>query len=399
MATVPAAARDAYRDDLCIAQAATESGVVPSRSAAADKMWGLWKTFCQGLGIDPLLRDIPDKVPTLQVFAVRLRSGEIAPKQNALRSRSVEEYLRAVGQKFTFLGAKDPRISRFSSDIDFRLQRQLRSYTKSDSSPRRVKPLPLSLLHHLYLLAQAKGDELSLAVGDLAYLAFFFLLRPGEYCVSTESHPFRLCDVQLFINDIRLDILTCSTVMLFEATFVTLTFTTQKNGTRDEVIGHARSQHSLGCPVLVVIRRIVHLRLHQASPSTPLCAVFCPTSTAHNKWCSVTAALVTATIRVSAAIMGPSIGFRPEDVSARSTRAGGAMALLCGKIDPDVIQLVGRWRSDTMLRYLTTQAWSHMRHLASIMASSGSFTVVPGQLVPASILPLLAQVPEVEPER
>jgi hypothetical protein len=396
MAATPAAAIHAYCNDLRVAAEATESGVVPARATAADKMWEIWRTFCRGLNLDPMLPGVADKIPTLQVFAVRVRSGAITPKHQPVRSRTVEEYLRAVGQKFAFLGAKDPRNSLFSNEIDIRIQRQLRAYAKEDPPPRRVKPLPLSLLHHLYRLAQAKGDELSIAVGDLAYLAFFFLLRPGEYCVSSESHPFRLCDVQLFIDNTRLDILTCPIADLFLSTFATLTFTTQKNGVRDEVIGHARSGHTLGCPVLVIVRRIIHLRHHQAPEATPLCAVFRAASRASNKWFFVTSTLVTATIRVSATLMGPSLGFRPEDVSARSTRAGGAMALLCGNIDPNVIQLVGRWRSDVMLRYLTTQAWPHMRNLASIMLTSGTFTVIPGQLVPAIVVPLLAQVPEHE---
>jgi hypothetical protein len=396
MAAAPTTALHAYRNDLRLAAEATESGVVPARATAADKMWEIWRTYCHGLNLDPMLLGVADKIPPLQVFAVRVRKGEITPKHQPVRSRTVEEYLRAVGQRFAFLGAKDPRNSPFSNDIDIRIQRQLRAYTKEDPSPRRVKPLPLTLLHHLYRLAQAKGDELSIAVGDLAYLAFFFLLRPGEYCMSSESHPFRLCDVQLFVNNDRLDILTCPLEALSLSTFATLTFTTQKNGVRDEVIGHARSGHTSGCPVLVIVRRILHLRRHQAPASTPLCAVYRPTSRAHNKWVCVTSALVTATIRVSATLMGHSVGFRPEDVSARSTRAGGAMALLCGNIDPNVIQLVGRWRSDVMLRYLTTQAWPHMRNLASIMLDSGSFTVVPGQMVPAVVAPLLAQVPEHE---
>ena len=48
--------------------------------------------------------------------------------------------------------------------------------------------------------------------------------------------------------------------------------------------------------------------------------------------------------------MGPQVGFTPEDVSAQSMQAGGAMALLMARVDTDTIRLVGRWRSDVMLR-------------------------------------------------
>ena len=112
-----------------------------------------------------------------------------------------------------------------------------------------------------------------------------------------------------------------------------------------------------------------------------------------NRWCQVSSSLITDTIRVSAALIGPRLGFLPSDVSARSARAGGAMALLCGRVDPSIIKLVGRWRSDVMLRYLHLQAMPMMQHLAAAMLSGGTFTLVPGQEVPVAATPLLMEVP------
>ena len=51
-------------------------------------------------------------------------------------------------------------------------------------------------------------------------------------------------------------------------------------------------------------------------------------------------------------IIGPQVVFTPDEVSARSIRTGGAIALLMECVDIDTIRLVGRWRSDTMLSYL-----------------------------------------------
>jgi hypothetical protein len=91
--------------------------------------------------------------------------------------------------------------------------------------------------------------------------------------------------------------------------------------------------------------------------------------------------------------MGPQLGFNADDVSARSCRAGGAMALLCGRVDTSIIQLVGRWRSDVMLRYLHLQAGALMSNLSSTMLQAGAFHLVPGQDVPAAAAPLLVEVP------
>ena len=240
-------------------------------------------------------------------------------------------------------------------------------------------------------MAALHGDAISLAVSDLSYMAFFWLLRPGEYCSSSESHPFRLCDVQLFIGNTRLDPLTCDLADLDRVTFVTLTFTTQKNGVRGEIIGHGRSSHVYACPVVSVVNRVRYLRTHGAPPEAPLCAVRNSTGTA---WCTVSSGLITQTIRTSAAILGPQLGFNTTDVSARSCRAGGAMALLCGRVDTSIIQLVGRWRSDVMLRYLHLQAGALMSDLSATMLQAGAFHLIPGQDVPTTIAPLLAEVPD-----
>jgi len=169
-------------------------------------------------------------------------------------------------------------------------------------------------------MAQLHNDAISLAVADLSYIAYFWLLRPGEYCSSSESHPFRLCDTQLFIGNVRISPITCDLADLDRVSFVTLTFTTQKNGVRGEIIGHGRSHHPFACPVITIASRIRYLRLQNAPDEAPLCAV---KSLSTSRWCNISSRLITETIRLSVTIIGHDLGFLPEDVSARSCRAGG----------------------------------------------------------------------------
>ena len=75
------------------------------------------------------------------------------------------------------------------------------------------------------------------------------------------------------------------------------------------------------------------------------------------------------------------MGFLKNEVSARSLRAGGAMALLVAKVDPDVIRLLGRWRSDEMLRYLHLSAQPIMMKFARRMLHA-NYTMAATQLVP-----------------
>ena len=82
-------------------------------------------------------------------------------------------------------------------------------------------------------------------------------------------------------------------------------------------------------------------------------------------------------------------GFTAKDVSARSTRSGGAMALLCAGIDGDRIRLIGRWRSNEMQRYLHVQAQPVMIGVAAAMLRGGMFSFTPGAAptLPAPALP------------
>ena len=70
-------------------------------------------------------------------------------------------------------------------------------------------------------------------------------------------------------------------------------------------------------------------------------------------------------------------------------RAGGAMALLCGKIDNQT-SLVGRWKSDAMFRYLHAQALPLVNNLASVILQHGAFTLLPGQDVPPNATQIIA---------
>jgi len=64
------------------------------------------------------------------------------------------------------------------------------------------------------------------------------------------------------------------------------------------------------------------------------------------------------------------------------------MALLCGHVDTDVIKLVGRWRSDEMLKYLHLQAYPLMMHLAPLMVTGGNFRMLTHQVIPPAAMPI-----------
>jgi hypothetical protein len=285
----------------------------------------------------------------------------------------VENALRAIGQTLATLGLPDPRLMQ-NGKLDLRLQRQLKAYKKQDPPPTRVKPIPLPIIAHAAHLCYLANTPQSMAVADMLILGFYFLLRPGEYAWTDnpKSTPFRLCDIHLFQGSRRLHVLASSPLELRAATNVALEFTNQKNGVRGELVGHARSGDPRWCPVLAVANRAIHLRHHGATTHTPLYAFF-----EERTWRCITASLLTKHLRNAATALGAASGISGADISVRSLRSSGAMALLCAAVDTDIIRLLGRWRSDEMLRYLHVQALPILAPLANQMLQNGSFTLIP----------------------
>ena len=335
--------------------------------------WDLWTKFCVTLGLDALHLPPTDAIPLLQLFAQRYRTGSLAPGRRCVRARTVEDAVRAVGQAYARMGTPDPRLDRHGN-LDFRLSTLYRAWQAADDPPSRVKPLPLTLVAQVCRLAALDNTAHAGAAADCLITGFFFLLRPGEYLGTPRPTQFRLGDVRFWIGSRALDHMECPTADLLAATFVTLTFNRQKNGVRNETVGHGRSGHAHLCPVHALATRVIALRRQHASSDTPLNAVRdAPTS----PWSYVLASDLTTRLR-AALHLHPDPAYSPADVSIRSTRAGGAMALLCAGVDSDRIRLLGRWRSDEMYRYLHVQAQPVMTGLSAAMLRGGSFRLTPG---------------------
>jgi len=229
-----------------------------------------------------------------------------------------------------------------------------------------------------------------MAVADMMAIGFFFLCQLGEHTLSDEdskSVPFCLCDVIFYQGSRRL-LDNAPFDQLHSAMFVNLTYSNQKGGVHGKTIGHGRTRHTVIGPVKCLTRRIQHLRMHNAPPLMPLHTVYTTSGILH-----VRSIDLTCTIQQSAKALFPITGIDPRELSSHSTRPGGAKALLCARVDSDIIRLVGCWRSDKMFRYLHAQAYPLMHTFAQQMINHGSFTLAPGQHVPASVTPLLNQVP------
>lgn len=372
MGALPPEERDRWCSDLLLVQTEVETGVVAGTARSQCNIWLTWLECCASISFDPWLQSIRDPVPILQVFAHRVRTGELSLSGSVALSRSPEAYIRAIGQTFARLGAPDPRLNTFG-DIDFRLSRQYSSYRKADPPPTWVKPILLSLLHHVFQWATVQNvnhcQQRTMILPSSSYSV-------PENIVFPVLMPFIHSDYAMWGSALQLIDWTFLLQMkppLWAATSCSLTFSTQKNGTRGEIVGHAQSMALHACPVTTLIRLVLRLRLDQAPPYMPLCSVYL-----QQKWMLIiTSAQITTGLRLQVVIHGLQFGLIPADVSARSLRASGAMALLLGGIDADRIKLVGRWKTDEMLRYLHAQAEPVMHQFSQAMLVGGDYVLLP----------------------
>jgi hypothetical protein len=143
----------------------------------------------------------------------------------------VDDALRAVGQGFARMGARDI-CKTVTGDIDFCIQRHIRGWEREDDPPTRVKPIPVQIL--IVIISLAFGEhhsEANQTIADMTTITLFYLLRPGEY-TGTTNHgaAFRMCDLQLWVDNHFVDVMHVTEAHFLASTSASLVFATQKNG-------------------------------------------------------------------------------------------------------------------------------------------------------------------------
>jgi hypothetical protein len=182
-------------------------------------------------------------------------------------------------------------------------------------------------------------------------MAFFFLLRVGEYTrpadhVTTRTIQFRVCDVRFWQGQTLLP-LTSDAATLAAASSVTLTIDNQKNGQRGDTI-HQEACASDFCPVRSVAARVSAIMAQHMPLTTPLSYV--------QPGMYVQPPQILVAVRRGARLaMLEASGYQLTRIGAHSLRASGAMALWLSGHSPEVIMKLGRWRTQTFLTYIHSQ--------------------------------------------
>lgn len=354
---LPSDKADEFRRDLDTVAEAVAHGVSQGRVTAASTAWQQWESFCNELGFDPGLSHTNDPIPILQVFGLRWRDGRLAPSGKPVRARTAEDAARHVGQAFSMLGADDPRLNS-NGKLDYRLTRTFKFWKREDGPSQRRRPVPKAVLLKLTTVTLSRKTQQQLATTDLMWIGFFFLLRPSEYLDTTTKNAFKLCDVIIRVGATEYRGHTIPLPLLELASSGGFEFDEQKNGISGDIILLGTTTDPFVGPLKCIIRRVLHLRQHHAPSDTPLFMFWDAQGTQRR----VTDRLLNSFLR-----MGASLCSIDARCTAGALRCTGATALLNSRQPPDIIKLLGRWRSDEVFRYLHLQSSPLTEDLAETM--------------------------------
>lgn len=317
--------------------------------------WRHWQRFTAKWNTDEFLSGCSDRVQAhiLCAFADGVRKGDFG-RGRRIAAQSVDRAIRAIGQTFQLAGRRDPTKVDGSRERILPLRRLTEGYRRSDPPPKPQLAIPVDVIEHLQ--ATATPGTTKAAIADLATLAFFFLLRVGEYTMPSSSRKtrtvqFRVMDVTFYRDGC---VIPCSAPLdsLMTADGVALCISNQKNGTRGETIFHHALPGRRTCPVCAAARRVASVMAATGDASQPLSRL----AASHGGAPHATASMVRIAIRGAVLALGLSRrGIHVARVGSHSLRAGGAMAMKLNGCDLITIMKTGRWTSLTFLTYIHNQ--------------------------------------------
>ncbi|KAI2492534.1 hypothetical protein MHU86_22016 [Fragilaria crotonensis] len=269
--------------------------------------------------------------------------------------------------------------------LDAVLAAQLRSYALEDPEPERPQAIPAAVVS---VVAKAVETEVRRAVGQLVVCAFFFAMRSCEYSeVSGDrrTQVLRVGDLDFRKGGRSVDLV--DSPLLMDADTVSVTYRSQKNGDRGVTVTQHRTE-GVGQPRLCPVRSFANLAMRVSQYEV----------NDHTEWESVRdrpinlvvsggrVALISSHqilnhLRAGALLYGEErLGFPISRIGTHSLRSGAATAMFIAGVPTETIQLIGRWKSQTFLRYIRIQVQQLTQGVASGMIEHPNFFTIGRQL-------------------
>ena len=265
-----------------------------------------------------------------------------------------------------------------------RVSQTIDGWRKADPPAKKMLPVDIDVPNYLEELGrQQSATPLMAAVGCLTLVAFYFLLRVGEYTKcsgDTQTEQFRVKDVRFF----AMSTVTgrehqlhpgASNEKLMAATSVTLRLENQKNGWKNVCVHQEENGHEHACPVRALAARVIAIRQHTTNRDTPLSAYWEDGERKDVDNGDIRVALKDAAEELHYPFMR---GIDINQVDTHSLRCGGANALHLAGCSDRVIMKMGRWKSKTFLEYIREELGNFSSGISRKMARSLKYVNVTG---------------------
>ena len=369
--------------DVLSAWRAIDAGTTPTTAKTREKYWAAWCRYCSKWNQDPYLQGLEPLEATIIVsaFAARVRTGFYG-RGNEVKVPSVCDAIAAISTSIKLVGKQVP----FKEAEDFTLpvKRMLEGMRRDDAPPVPQLAVPVAVVAEAYRHGEKSKCPKQKAVGQLCLIAFFYLLRVGEYTAprfvttaagtkkaATRTKQFRVGDVGLWKDKQHLP-KTKDLKSMLEADAATLKISNQKNGRMGQTIHQEATKDPSKSAATALAQRVQHILEHGGNEENLICDYY---DHVQKKWMSVTPKDMITEVRRCVKVLGlDKAGIDPDLVGVHSLRAGGAMALkLAGESDATIMKM-GRWSGLTFTMYIHNQI-AHLAHgMSDRMAEDLPFT-------------------------
>jgi hypothetical protein len=119
-----------------------------------------------------------ERIDVLVLFAQHVRSGGVSPGKREVCAQTVVVLLRAVAAKFEMDGQSYTVVTA-QGKYHQKISQRIEGYRRDNPAPKYKIAVPLTVPTYMYNYGKT-GNAKHKAIGDMALIAFYYLLRVGE---------------------------------------------------------------------------------------------------------------------------------------------------------------------------------------------------------------------------
>ena len=167
--------------DIILAWRAAAAGVTPKTTSDRVKYWSHWVNYASMCGCDPFLYNVPamERDIIVSAYAARVRTG-VYGHGHQVQVQTVTDALSSISKTIELAGQQSP-IYRAEGKYTLVLQRMVEGFRREDPPSIPQLAVPITVPNLCYNAGINSSCPFKEATGCLVIIAFFYLLRVGEY--------------------------------------------------------------------------------------------------------------------------------------------------------------------------------------------------------------------------